>query len=152
MAKFFYSMQNILDIKLKLEETAKQEYSEARMRLSAEEEKLALLEERRDSYYREYQEALQGNLDFLKIEECRYSLDVMGDMIIKQNDVIKQRSKELELVRQKLNQVMQERKMHEKLKEKQFDTFKQEINAQENKETDEVAGYQFTHAMTKTGV
>ena len=122
------------------------------MRLSAEEEKLALLEERRDSYYREYQEALQGNLDFLKIEECRYSLDVMGDMIIKQNDVIKQRSKELELVRQKLNQVMQERKMHEKLKEKQFDTFKQEINAQENKETDEVAGYQFTHAMTKTGV
>ncbi len=152
MAKFFYSMQNILDIKLKLEETAKQEYSEARMRLSAEEEKLALLEKRRDSYYREYQEALQGNLDFLKIEECRYSLDVMGDMIIKQNDVIKQRSKELELVRQKLNQVMQERKMHEKLKEKQFDTFKQEINAQENKETDEVAGYQFTHAMTKTGV
>lgn len=152
MAKFFYSMQNILDIKLKLEETAKQEYSEARMRLSAEEEKLALLEERRDSYYREYQEALQGNLDFLKIEECRYSLDVMGDMIIKQNDVIKQRSKELELVRQKLNQVMQERKMHEKLKEKQFDTFKQEINAQENKETDEVAGYQFTHAMTKTDV
>lgn len=152
MAKFFYSMQNILDIKLKLEETAKQEYSEARMRLSAEEEKLALLEERRDSYYREYQEALQGNLDFLKIEECRYSLDIMRDMIIKQNDVIKQRSKELELVRQKLNQVMQERKMHEKLKEKQFDTFKQEINAQENKETDEVAGYQFTHAMTKTGV
>lgn len=152
MTKFFYSMQNILDIKLKLEETAKQEYSEARMRLSAEEEKLALLEERRDSYYREYQEALQGNLDFLKIEECRYSLDIMGDMIIKQNDVIKQRSKELELVRQKLNQVMQERKMHEKLKEKQFDTFKQEINAQENKETDEVAGYQFTHAMTKTGV
>lgn len=145
-------MQNILDIKLKLEETAKQEYSEARIRLSAEEEKLALLEERRDSYYREYQEALQGNLDFLKIEECKYSLDVMGDMIIKQNDVIKQRSKELELVRQKLNQVMQERKMHEKLKEKQFDTFKQELNAQENKETDEVAGYQFTHAMTKTGV
>lgn len=145
-------MQNILDIKLKLEETAKQEYSEARMRLSAEEEKLALLEERRASYYREYQEALQGNLDFLKIEECKYSLDVMGDMIIKQNDVIKQRSKELELVRQKLNQVMQERKMHEKLKEKQFDTFKQELNAQENKETDEVAGYQFTHAMTKTGV
>ncbi len=145
-------MQNILDIKLKLEETAKQEYSEARMRLSAEEEKLALLEERRASYYREYQEALQGNLDFLKIEECKYSLDVMGNMIIKQNDVIKQRSKELELVRQKLNQVMQERKMHEKLKEKQFDTFKQELNAQENKETDEVAGYQFTHAMTKTGV
>lgn len=152
MAKFFYSMQNILDIKLKLEETAKQEYSEARMRLSAEEEKLALLEERRDSYYREYQEALQGNLDFLKIEECKYSIDVMGDMIVKQNDIIKQRSKELELVRQKLNQVMQERKMHEKLKEKQFDTFKQELNAQENKETDEVAGYQFTHAMTKTGV
>jgi flagellar FliJ protein len=38
---------------------------------------------------------------------------------------------------------MQERKMHEKLKEKQFDEFLVELNASENKETDEVVSYQY---------
>lgn len=151
MAKFFYSMQNILNIKLKLEEMAKQEYSEARIRLSEEEKKLDVLLDRKNVYYDEYQAALQGRLDFQKIEECKYAIDVMNDMIANQEIIIRQCSKELELIRQKLNRVMQERKMHEKLKEKQFDIFRQELNAAENKETDEVAGYQFTHAMRETG-
>ncbi len=34
MAKFFYRMQNILDIKYKLEEQAKQEYMAVRVRLN----------------------------------------------------------------------------------------------------------------------
>lgn len=146
MAKFFYSMQNILDIKLKLEETAKQEYSEARLKLSAEEHKLDMLNERKAGYMDELRKEVSDRLDFLKIEECKTAIEVMSDMIITQSNVVKKCSRELELVRQKLNQVMQERKMHEKLKEKQFDAFRQELNAQENKETDEVAGYQFTHA------
>lgn len=146
MAKFFYRMQNILDIKMKLEETAKQEYAEARLRLSEEEAKLATLQDRRQLYYEAYQEAIQGKLDFLEIETCGNAMDIMDEMIADQQNMVRKRSKELEQVRQKLNQVMQERKMHEKLKEKQFDAFKMELNAQENKETDEVAGYQFNHA------
>ena len=48
MAKFIYRMQNILNIKYKLEESAKQEYAEARQALSAEEQKLDALKERSD--------------------------------------------------------------------------------------------------------
>lgn len=43
MAKFIYRMQNILNIKYKLEESAKQEYAEARQALAAEEQKLDAL-------------------------------------------------------------------------------------------------------------
>lgn len=43
MAKFIYRMQNILNIKYKLEESAKQEYAEARQALAAEEQKLEAL-------------------------------------------------------------------------------------------------------------
>ena len=43
MAKFIYRMQNILNIKYKLEESAKQEYAEARQALVAEEQKLDAL-------------------------------------------------------------------------------------------------------------
>lgn len=41
MAKFIYRMQNILNIKLRLETQAKTEYAENAARLAAEEEKNA---------------------------------------------------------------------------------------------------------------
>ncbi|MBQ8412140.1 MAG: flagellar export protein FliJ [Lachnospiraceae bacterium] len=146
MAKFFYRMQNILDIKYKLEESAKQEYGEAQHRLNVEEDKLSGLYGRKQEYYEEYQNAILGKLDFLKIEEAANAMDIMDEMIAVQHEVVRKRSKELEIARQKLNQVMQERKMHEKLKEKQFDEFLVELNAQENKETDEVVSYQYNNS------
>lgn len=148
MAKFSYRMQNILDIKMKLEETAKQEYAEARHRLDDEERKLAALHDRKQIYDEQYRQAIQGVLDFLEIDSRGNAVDIIKEMIAEQEEMVRKRSKELEQARQKLNQVMQERKMHEKLKEKQFEVFKLELNTQESKATDEVAGYQFqfTHA------
>ena len=146
MAKFIYRMQNILNIKYKLEESAKQEYAEARQALAAEEQKLDALKKRKQGYYEAYQASIQGRLDFLEIEENANSMDILDMMIEEQNAVIRQKSKELELARQKMAREMQERKMHEKLKEKKFDEFKQELNATEKRETDEVAGDQFTSA------
>lgn len=146
MAKFFYRMQNILDIKYKLEDTAKQEYAEARRLLSIEEEKLEQLKNRKEEYQEEYNNLIRGSLDFVKIEETGNAIDIMDILIAEQSEVVKKRSKELEKARIKLQQVMQERKMHEKLKEKQFDEFVQGVNATENKETDEVVSYQYNNS------
>lgn len=143
MAKFIYRMQNILDIKLKLEEAAKQEYANARHALNVEEDKLSALHKRKEEYHLIYLEALKGKLNLLEISECENAMDVMDDLIEAQEENVKKASKELEKARQKLNSVMQERKMHEKLKEQKFDEFVTELNAQESKETDEVASYQF---------
>ena len=141
MAKFIYRMQNILNIKYKLEESAKQEYAEARQALAAEEQKLDALKKRKQGYYEAYQASIQGRLDFLEIEENANSMDILDMMIEEQNAVIRQKSKELELARQEMCI-----RDSEKLKEKKFDEFKQELNATEKRETDEVAGYQFTSA------
>ena len=43
MAKFVYKMQNILDVKQKLEAQARSSYAAASMKLAEEEEKLAAL-------------------------------------------------------------------------------------------------------------
>ena len=145
MAKFLYRMQNILDIKYKLEEAAKQEYAEAVRVLAIEEEKLGLLEQRRYGYYLDYNDSIKGRLDFVKIDECGNAMDIMDEMILAQNEVIREKSKEVEKARHKLNTVMQERKMHEKLKENKFEEFKQEINEAEAKETDQVVSYQFNN-------
>lgn len=150
MAKFLYRMQNILDIKYKLEDAAKQEYAEARRRLNEEEDKLQALNGRRHIYYLNYKAALQGKLDFLEIEECSNAVDVIEQMIAAQMEAVRKCSRELEQARLKLNQVMQERKMHEKLKEKKFDEFLEELNSQENKEVDEVVSYQFNGSGDNT--
>ncbi len=145
MAKFFYRMQNILDIKYKLEESAKQEYADARQRLTEEEDKLFRLRSRREDYVLEYNKSINGKLDFIKIEENSNAIDIMDDMIVMQLEMVRKRSKELEMARQKLNTVMQERKMHEKLKEKKFDEFIVELNAAENKEVDELISYKYSN-------
>ena len=50
MAKFKYRMQNILDIKQKLEESAKMEFGEANVRVMEEEERLSVIDEKKQAY------------------------------------------------------------------------------------------------------
>ncbi len=149
MAKFIYRMQNILDIKYKLEESAKQEYAEAMQNLAREEAKLEQLRKRRYGYYLDYNKSIMGELDFLLIDECGNAMDIMDEKIEEQIEVVREKSKEVEKARVKLNTVMQERKMHEKLKENKFEEFKQEINAEEAKETDQVVSYQYNNKNTE---
>ena len=68
MARFIYRMQNILDIKYKLEEQAKQNYMEVRARLNAAEEELRHLEERRWQYMAAYK-VLVSDLSLIHISE-----------------------------------------------------------------------------------
>ena len=49
----------------------------------------------------------------------------------------------MEAVRKRLNEVMMDRKMHEKLREKEFDKFLQELNYEEGKLTDELVSYTY---------
>ena len=60
-------MQSILDIKLKMETQAKQEFAQAKLVLDAEEEKLAELFLKKRFYEERAKELLQGKLDLLEI-------------------------------------------------------------------------------------
>ena len=51
----------------------------------------------------------------------------------------------LEDARKALNEVMMERKTHEKLKEKAFEQFKAELNAEESKEVDQLVSYTYSN-------
>ena len=68
MARFRYSMQSILNIKMKMETLAKQEFSAARAALDAEEERLQMLFDRKDGYEKKAQDLLAGTLHIREIE------------------------------------------------------------------------------------
>lgn len=143
MAKFRYRMQSILDIKNKMETQARMEYGLARLRLNEEEEKLKKLRLRKQSYEQKATKLLQDALKVREIIDTQTAIKRMEEYIDEQCIVIHIEEKKVEEARLKLIAVMQERKTHEKLKEKAFETFRQEENANESKEIDQLTSYTY---------
>lgn len=143
MSKFVYRMQNILNLKYKLEDQAKMEFAAARRRLTEEEEKLELLCRRKASYEEEGRRLREDTLAVLDILENRNAIVQMEEFIELQKLEVVKAEEALEIERQKLQEVMKERKIHEKLREKAFMAFLKEENARESKEIDELVSYTY---------
>ncbi len=149
MAKFIYRMENILNIKYKMEEQAKQEYMVVRMRLDEAEEQLDSLKKRKNDYFDLYRRLVSEKLEILEIEECKEAIIIIDEYINAQKKVVKSIETELDAAIQKMNIAMQERKIHEKLKENQFELFLHELNREEMKEIDELISYQYNDTSEK---
>lgn len=143
MARFRYSMQSILDIKVKMETLAKQQFSAAKYALDEEEEKLAGLFKRKSDYEELARTLLQGSLNVRDIEDNKNAILMMDQYIAEQKIEVRKAEKRLEHAREELAEVMKERKMHETLREKAFEGFMQEENRQEGKSVDELTSYTY---------
>ncbi|MDE7267431.1 MAG: flagellar export protein FliJ [Lachnospiraceae bacterium] len=143
MAVFRYKMQGILDIKEKLEERAKQDFAEANMRLEAEKKKLDELQAKRFAYMQEGVKLRMEVIDLRKIRENKIAILKMDEFIADQKMEIVRAAKAVERARAVLQELMQERKAHEKLKETAFEEFLKEEQATESKEIDELTSYTY---------
>ncbi len=143
MARFRYRLQNILNIKLKMEEQAKQEFSAARMALDEEEEKLSALRDRKRSYEERARTLLSGSLNVRNIEENKNAILAMDGFISAQQAEVDRAARQLEAARENMKVAMQERKTQEKLREKAFDAFMLEENRAESKVIDELTSYTY---------
>lgn len=143
MAKFLYKMQNILDVKSKMEEQAKLDYAASRMRLTEEEEKLEALRQRKKAYELKGVELLSNVLDVQEISENKEAILRMAEYVEKQKITVHLAQEALEKARMKLQGYMQDRKTHERLREKAFEVFIREENARESKEIDELTSYTY---------
>lgn len=150
MAKFVYRMQSILDIKLKLESQAKMAYGAANKKLAEEQETLRAIISRRMAYEAEAKELVSGTIDVRKIRENKQAIDVMKSRQRTQMMNVHVAEKNVEAARKRLNDVMTERKAYEKLREKKFEEFKQEIQYAENKEIDELVSYSYKDNESST--
>lgn len=141
MARFRYSMQSLLDIKMKMETQARQDFSAARAQLDREEEVLRKLEERKRGYEARAAELLSGELNVREIGENKAAILSMDGFIADQRQQVALAQSRLEQARMHLTEVMQERKTHENLKEKAFGQFMVEENRREGREVDERTSY-----------
>lgn len=151
MARFRYRMQSILDIKMKLETQAKQEFAAAKAVLDTENEKLLALKARKSSYEEKAKALLKGTLKLQEIADNKEAILKMDEYISAQLLQIKLAEKKLETARNRLKEVMQDRKMHEKLKEHAFEEFLAEEKKQEGKEVDELTSYTYGQRIELKG-
>lgn len=143
MAKFIYKMQNILEIKEKLESQEKIAFGIANQKLMEEQEKLQELLVRQASYEARLKELTSGDLNIRDINNCKKSIDSMKSMVRDQMIAVHTAQRNVENARIRMNEAMKERKTQENLKEKAFEEFKQELLAEESKITDELVSYTY---------
>lgn len=143
MAKFVYRMQSLLNIQYQLETQAKMELGRAQMRLTQEEEKLQGLNDRKTAYLEEGRQLRSSRLHIMDLKDNRNAMLIMDEKIEDQREQVKFAEKHVEEARNRLQEVMKERKMHEKLREKAFVEFMREENAAEHKAVDELTSYTY---------
>ena len=147
MAKFIFKMESLLSIKYKLEDQAKAEYGLEIAKLREEERKLEVLIAKKEAYQDALTKAVQDALIIREIKTLENSVENAKYNINVQKFVIKQQQQRVDQAREKLDNAMKERKTFEKLKEKAFEQFKLEIEAQERKEIDELVSFRFRSAQ-----
>ena len=150
MARFRYRMQGILDIKIKLETQARQEFAQAKLILDKEEEKLLLLQELLHRYEEEAAALLQGKLEVQEILTNKEAIMYTQVSIEEQMIRVEEARSFVEEARERLKDVMQERKVHETLKDKAFEEFLMEEKQQESKEIDELTSYIYGQKLLDT--
>ena len=90
---------------------------------------------------------MEGSLDVKQINQLRGQVADIKTLARRQMIEVHKAQRVLYDARNHLNQVMQERKTQEKLKEKAFDRFKEELAKEEKKEIDELVSYSFQKNM-----
>ena len=145
MARFRFSLQNILELKMKMETQAKQDFSAAAAALAAEEEKLDILRLKKHNLEQEAEALLVGELNFRDIDDNQLARMQTDEAIMIQKDAIRRAEKVLERARIKMAEAMMERKTYDKLREKAFEEFMADEKRAESKMVDELTSY--THGQ-----
>lgn len=141
MARFRYRMQNILELKEKLEEQERNNFAARRRALDEEEEKMRLVLDKRNAAAAEGKALRNGTVDIQKIKENRRMQEYADEEVKQQRVKLKVAEKNLDMARRRMTEAVQERKIHERMREKAFERFVAEVNAAEVKEIDELTSY-----------
>lgn len=143
MAKFVFKLENILEIKQKLENQAKIAYGEANAKLRQEEQILQSLLMQRTMYEKRAVDLVKGTISVRDIRENKQAIDVMKSRIRTQMMAVRAAENQVEAARLKLKEVMVERKTFDKLREHAFEDFKGQVAYEENQEVNELVSYTY---------
>ena len=127
------------------------EVGRAQMRLNEEQEKLQALFDRKEAYFEEGRQMRKETVHANELRDNRNAVLIMDELIAVQEFEVLKAEEAVEKARAKLTEIMQERKMHEKLKEKALLQFLDEEKAAEFKVVDELTSYTYGQRGKENG-
>ncbi len=143
MDKFIFRLENILDIKRKFEEQQKNEFMQAMKQLSIEEARLLELCNKRELVYIKAKRSREQALQIRKLQESVQEIKYVEDAIKEQQKQVRRSKQRADKEQEKLAEMMKERKTYEQLREREFEQYKLDLQAEEMKEIDELTSYQY---------
>ncbi len=143
MDKFIFRLENILDIKRKFEEQQKNEFMQAMKQLSIEEARLLELCNKRELVYINAKRSREQALQIRKLQESVQEIKYIEDAIKEQQKQVRRSKQRADKEQEKLAEMMKERKTYEQLREREFEQYKLDLQAEEMKEIDELTSYQY---------
>ncbi len=143
MAVFRFRMQNILDMKEKLEEQARNEFAHAQRALAEEEELLNALFEKKDAYIEQGIWLRNHVIDIQEIMDNKKAIEHTEMLIEQQKLSVAVAQKKVDAATKQLMDARVQTKTYSKLREKEFEDFLAEEAKKESKEIDELNSYRF---------
>lgn len=146
MAKYKYKLQSVLDYREGIEEKAKVEYGQEVMNHEAMLEEMRLLEEHILQMIALMKDATQGLLDVKNLMQYPSYIDAKKAERVSLLERIKAHEEVVNEKKRLMLQAMTDRKSVEKLKEKDFEAYKQMQKKEEQKFVDQLVSYKFATA------
>ncbi|MCS6831648.1 MAG: flagellar export protein FliJ [Armatimonadota bacterium] len=137
MRRFEFSLQKVLDYRQRVEEQAIRAFAEAQAHLIRERAMLHQLLIEREECLRRSQRRQQLAIELLDIEQTY--LSALEGRIEAQRERVAQAEKVLQKKREALIEAQRERKVLERLREKHYEQWRQEMLHSEQKSLDDLA-------------
>ncbi len=141
MAVFRFRLATLLNVKEQLEKSAKNELGVAVSRLETEKGRLADIVAEIATLGEDFATAVSGQIDTERIKGLRACIAAREAAREKQSDVVKEASRTVDTIRDRVVTLMKERKILEKLRDKEFEQFRVEGLQQEQRLADELVTY-----------
>ncbi|MCL2617590.1 MAG: flagellar export protein FliJ [Defluviitaleaceae bacterium] len=145
MPKFKFRLQSYFDIKVKLEDKARQDYGMAMVQLDAELREHARLEAERGAKIAHFRESLESSVKPSEVRSFNNYIELLKKNISAANERVNTAREAAETRRAELVEAMKQRKMLEKLHDNARIDFNKEQTRAEQRATDEVVSYKFNN-------
>lgn len=137
-------MEQILNIKRKLEQQQQMNLGQAMQKLSAAMQHLQIVQFKHQDAIKQYQELTSsGRIIPLELKSIGDGVKYYHERYLEEQEHVKALEEQVEIERDKLRDAVKERKTYEILREKAYEEYLAEEKAEEAKNVDEIVSYKY---------
>ena len=139
MKKFKFRLESLLKVKEHLERERQKEHAEARERVARQRDRLSGLDAQRQTTVRQQRERLTGDISVADLLVCSRYLVKLKSSTMEGTEILRGLEAEADQSRDRLIDASRQKKIYDKLRERQREKYLEELKRLENKEIDEIA-------------